>query len=462
MSKRLIMVLAFAFVVGITCAAYAEVQNIKVSGDITVIGAMRELDLDNGNSGASPNNDPDKSQFIAGITRLRVDADLTDMVSATVRLINERLWGEANNATSSEDASDIDLDLAYVTLKEFLYSPLTLTVGLQNLRFGNAMIVGDPLTNNVAPLESIFTRTKANEADLTMRKAFEAIRATLDYDPLVVDIITAKINENTKTLQDDHDLYGVNMNYRVDDNTLVEGYYFLKYMGRELFTTGPRKPYRVDVIGGRLQTELADNLTYHLEAAWQLGKGALNPTGTALVSSAKRRAFAVETAASVNFPDTQYVPSLTGLYAFFSGQKGDINKRVTAWEPMYEDQKYGDIANAQFPQSNAHIVGVIGTMKPADDVTLIGEYYAYWWDKKYGDDVDAGLATGSVTSVRGDNLWMRHKKFAGSELDLKAIYDYTEDVQIALMTGLFFPGGSFDERNDCIATEVIGSMKVTF
>ncbi|KPK96834.1 MAG: hypothetical protein AMJ95_12095 [Omnitrophica WOR_2 bacterium SM23_72] len=460
MSKRLIMVLAFAFVVGITCAAYAEVQNIKVSGDITVIGAMRELDLDNGNSGASPNNDPDKSQFIAGITRLRVDADLTDMVSATVRLINERLWGEANNATSSEDASDIDLDLAYVTLKEFLYSPLTLTVGLQNLRFGNAMIVGDPLTNNVAPLESIFegVTPQAYEPDLTMRKAFEAIRATLDYDPLVVDVITAKISEGTKNVQDDHDLYGVNLNYKVDDNTVAEGYYFLKYYGREGFTTGPRKVFRVDTIGGRLQTKLTDNLTYHLETAWQLGRGLLNPTTGMIASSAKRRAFAVETAASMNFPDTKYVPSLTALYAYFSGQKGDVNKKIKAWDPMYEDQKFGDIANAQIPQSNAHILGVIGTMKPTDDVTLMGEYYAYWWDKKYGDDT----TTPSVTTARGDQLFMDHDKFAGSELDLKAIYDYTEDVQIALMTGLFFPGGSFDDRNDSIATEVIGSMKVTF
>jgi len=209
---------------------------------------------------------------------------------------------------------------------------------------------------------------------------------------------------------------------------------------------------------GSNQTKLTDNLTYHLETAWQLGRGLLNPTTGMIASSAKRRAFAVETAASMNFPDTKYVPSLTALYAYFSGQKGDVNKKIKAWDPMYEDQKFGDIANAQIPQSNAHILGVIGTMKPTDDVTLMGEYYAYWWDKKYGDDT----TTPSVTTARGDQLFMDHDKFAGSELDLKAIYDYTEDVQIALMTGLFFPGGSFDDRNDSIATEVIGSMKVTF
>ena len=42
MSKRLILILALAFVVGITCAAYAEVQNVKVSGDITVKAVARD------------------------------------------------------------------------------------------------------------------------------------------------------------------------------------------------------------------------------------------------------------------------------------------------------------------------------------------------------------------------------------------------------------------------------------
>ena len=41
MHKRLILILALAFVVGVTMAAYAEVQNVKVSGDLTVKGVAR-------------------------------------------------------------------------------------------------------------------------------------------------------------------------------------------------------------------------------------------------------------------------------------------------------------------------------------------------------------------------------------------------------------------------------------
>src|SRR3989338_8971955 len=100
MNKRLIMILALAFVVGIAFSAYAEVQNVKVSGDINVQGVSRNNLILRGNSNA-PKFDDVQTAFneydrrISGIIsqmRLRVDADLTDNVSTTVRLINERVW----------------------------------------------------------------------------------------------------------------------------------------------------------------------------------------------------------------------------------------------------------------------------------------------------------------------------------------------------------------------------------
>ena len=143
MGKRLILVLALAFLVGATfSAAYAEVQNVKVSGDINILGVLRNnFDLSNpGNppSSATQTKENDKAGFFATQTRVRIDADLTDNVMATVRLINERNWTSETNSST-----DIDLDLAYVTLKEFLYSPLTLTLGRQELRFGNQFIIGN-------------------------------------------------------------------------------------------------------------------------------------------------------------------------------------------------------------------------------------------------------------------------------------------------------------------------------
>ena len=456
MSKRLIIILALAFVVGIAFTAYAEVQNVKVSGDITVYGVGRNLTLKDTKSGG---NSVDQS--LIGIARVRVDADLTDNVSATVRLLNERYWGnEIDNSgsnvadgTDAQTNTEIALDLAYVTMKEFLYSPLTLTVGRQELHFGNDMIVGDPDTNNTASTASPLGSATAirRDPDLSARKAFDAIRATLNYDPLVVDVIGAKVREHAINLHDDTNLYGVNANYALTKNTTIEGYWFEKKTGQK--TSGvSNKNDRVDTLGARLATSPIKDLTFQLEAAYQLGRRAMTVGGYQ-----ERKGVAAETFLTYDLKKMKYEPSITAIYAYFSGNRGGADE-YTAWDPMYENQKLGDIANLLFPQSNAHVAGVSLSAKPIDDIVLKGEYYAYWWDKVYGEGqvIDNAYDTAS-------NLIMRHKKFAGTELDLTATYDYTEDVQFGLMYGLFLPGNAFNkDSNHNAAAEVIGSMKVSF
>ncbi len=470
MSKRLIILLALAFVVGIAFTAYAEVQNVKVSGDITFLGIAR-------NQFALKKNANLKNETAtASIARVKIDADLTDNVMATVRLLNERYWGlESENTASGAAAStDINLDLAYVTLKEFLYSPLTLMVGRQELHFGNEMIVGDVDTNQNVSTASAFT---THDEDLTARKAFDAVRATLDYHPLVIDVVAAKIAEKVINNADDRNLYGVNAKYDTGvKNTTVEGYWFTKDSSKKYSVAGiatqDSKRDKIHTVGALIKSQPIENLTASLEGAYQFGTffdNLANPAGTSRNTAASRRAFAIEAGANYRFAKVKYMPSVTLLGAWFSGAKNPANtlnsggnegrKYYTGWDPMFENQKYGDIANAQFAQTNARLAGAMASVKPMDDVTLQGEYYAYWWDRKFADN----STTLAAANVRGYQFVMRNKRFAGQEIDLKAIYDYTEDVQFSLMGGWFLPGASFDkDTNRSMASEVIGSMKVTF
>ena len=473
MSKRLIMILTIAFVVGLTVGAYAEVQNVKLSGDMTVYGLSRALSLTSQKA----------ENTLASIIRLRVDADLTDNVMATVRLINERYWGEdvtnsntTGSSSTTADNTNIDLDLAYVTLKEFLYSPLTMTVGRQELHFGNDMIIGDAYTNNQASKASVFNQTI--DADLSARKSFDALRATLNYDPLVIDIVGAQIRKDSRTLgvnsggaatveslsvDDQETLVGINANYALNKKTTVEGYFWQRRISINdksaiTITDNNIKPDYTNVVGGRVVTKATDALTLQGEVAYQSGKdnvgsGSRNKT---------RSAWAVETAATYDMKDVKkvgkYKPMATLLYSYFSGAKTD-KKTNNAWDPMYENQTTGSIANALFDQSNVHVLGGMLSMKPMDDITLKGEYYAFWWDKRFGRYGNASTATAIAT---GETLAMTDKKFAAQEFDLTATYDYTEDVQFALLGGLLFPGNSFDKLNRNTAGELIGSMKVTF
>jgi hypothetical protein len=454
MSKRLIMILALALVLGLSIAAYAEVQNVKVSGDLAVYGIARKL-------WTSPTQN-NKETAMASVTRVRIDADLTDNVMATVRLLNERYWGrEVENAGGTNTKNtDIDLDLAYVTMKEFMYSPLTLMVGRQELHFGNDMIVGDPDTNNAVSNASPFNGVGAawpRDPDLSARKAFDAVRATLNYDPLVIDLVVAQVGKTTLNTDTSENLYGVNASYALNKKNNLEAYWFERRGGRKISTNN-----KIDTthnLGARLVSRQIENLTFQLEAAFQVGTS-VNALGTTVAATQRRRAWALETAATYDLKNVnriaKYNPTVTAMYAYFSGNRGHNEKTNTAWDPMYENQKFGDIANLLFNQSNAHVLGGIASMKPIEDVTLKGEYYAYWWDKVF----NTASAAGSV--LTSDALTMTNKKFAGQEIDLTATYDYTEDVQFSLMGGVMFPGKSFADVNRSNASEVIGSMKVTF
>ena len=520
MSKRLILILALAFVVGISFAAYAEVQNVKVSGDITMSGVARNNfdlqktpNLDAGFFGPSQLNaatyDDDQKDFFT-ITRVRIDADLTDNVSVAVRLLNERNWngdsvtGLAENnrniglatANGANKESQIDLDLAYVTLKEFLYSPLTITAGRQELHFGNDFVMGDPDTNMVA------LKSALAEGDLSSRKAFDAIRATLDYNPLIVDVVYAKLAENVTTINDDTTLYGVNTKYELDKNTSIEGYFFSKIRGAGAtaatnldaatvfqFNADKKKADKVFTLGSRVVNKTVKNLSLDAQLAYQFGSynprfdpnarfdGLAGSTDAAhIAKSAQRSAWATEIFATYDLKDisqiAKYKPSVSAGYLYLSGDARDRvgQKTYKGWDPMFENQTFGRILNAIMGYSNLN--GYILTLqaKPVEDINVKFDYVSAWLNKKYSEGRLAILS--GVSTAR--QFRMGNKKYIGQEFDLTLTYDYTEDVQFSLLGGMFLPGKSINKGIEstsagnntpharATATEVIGSMKITF
>jgi hypothetical protein len=271
MSKRLVLVVCALFMVAMAVPAFAAVQNVKVSGDIDARYIVRNsLDLAK-DSGAGGD---DQISVFNTITRLRVDADLTDNVQTVVRLVNERNWTDTDiNATDT----DIDLDLAYVTMKEFLYAPLTLAIGRQELHFGNDMIIGDRTTNQTTGYTEATGYTNNVNGDLSSRKAFDAIRATLNYDPLVIDVVMAKIDENLVTgsvSSDDVDLFGINANYKLGGkyNTTVEGYLWNRIGQSNSGTPTADKADTLHTIGARVSMNPIEKLNVQQELSYQFGE----------------------------------------------------------------------------------------------------------------------------------------------------------------------------------------------
>ncbi|MDD2680130.1 MAG: alginate export family protein [Candidatus Omnitrophica bacterium] len=455
MSKRLIVVLTLLFVVGIAFAAYAEVQNVKVSGDIVASWVGRKhFGLFNSVLG-------DKSQFNQNLfmtqARIRVDADLTDNVMATVRLINERVWN-GNNDTNTGGDNKIDLDLAYVALKEFLYSPLSITVGRQEIRFGNGLVMGNAKTG---------TGSVNIPSDLTLRKAFDAVRATLNYDPLIVDLLYAKVRQESYTSaigsavgadrgnKDDINLMGVNASYAINKNTNASVYYYHKndkYKGGSAAAGG--KSDEVSTIGGLVSSTPIENLTASLEAAYQFGRS--NTTDT---TQKNHQGYAVQAMADYTFAKVKTTPKIGVSWTYLSGGRATDDKNA-GWDPMFYDQKLNNITYTLLPFTNMNVINLKASCKPMDDVTVYANYGYYEVAK-----TKSGETITSPFSYNGTNAYYTttytNKTHLGDAIDLTATYDYTEDVQFALTGGWFKPGRALavDERD---ATQLIGSMKVVF
>ncbi len=503
MGKRLILILALAFVVGLTVAAYAEVQNVKVSGDILMEGISRQklmLRNNNANNGNPLVTYSDYDRHVSTVlshVRVRVDADLTDNVSTTVRLLNERQWGTEDTVNT-----DIDLDLAYVALKEFLYSPLSLTVGRQELHFGNDLIIGDIDTNNLAAGHGTGAATRGlilpkSVDDLSLRKSFDAIRATLNYDPLVVDAVFARISK-TVDANNSVNLYGANANYALDKNTTVEAYYWLKKRDKTGSTATSigydSKNDTVHTIGARVQNSSIKNLTAGLEGAFQFGNRIYNATlypddvdTTSDYKQRRRLAYAIQLTSSYKLADllnrvSTKVGSKDPLaefsYTLLSGDPYKSRSSVyRGWDPMYENQAGGTLFNKILGYSNAQLFNVGLSLKPMEDLSFAFDYYYIRLMKAYRNAGADGNTTGNsatstnvnLTGVTGDPTYnmVNGKKSLGNEFDATLTYDYTEDVQIGLNMGWFVPGSAFNkdtanQTNRKTATQVIGSMKVTF
>jgi hypothetical protein len=473
--------LVAAIVVLMASPAFAAIQNVKVSGDITSTFLDRQ-NFDLGMTSATtglPVGLKDQNVFLTQ-TRLRVDADLSDNVSTTVGLINERAWNGENSAGTDNYSNDtnVQLYLASVTLRELLYSPLTVTVGRQMFIYGNGLIMGNG-PNNVA------TGNLRNIAsDLTMRTSNDGIKAVLDYKPLTIDMFYFKNSQSTPSIEglynqnnESSDVYGINANYQLSDpwNTVVEAYMFNRINGNAL-ATGTDKGSTLYVPGLRASTNPIKGLNVQAEVAVQGGRNPVIAGTPSTQEAENREAMAAQVLASYALPVMEkYKPTVNASYTYVSGDKnGNENQNSnpavksakidSAWDPMFESQGQGTIYNTLYPLSNMHILAVGASVNPLEDVNVAATWSGLWAAAQYG----AGNPLYIYQPNEGSNLYAipySTKKDAyglGNEYDLNMTYNYTEDVTFGVSLGWYVPGSALASTNRSTASQAIVDLGVKF
>lgn len=438
MSKKLLLILAalsFAF----TGLTFAAVENIKVSGGIDTYAVNRSDFHLGADAGAYDDND----SFLATVSSLKFDADLTENVAGTVTIIEERAWGVG---------ADLGLLETYVTLGDILETPITLKVGLQPLHLGSDLMVGDfgagvggvvsGATNQAGIAGSIFAAGLAG--DLQYRKNAAGILAIADLSPLTVTAGYFKPDENATSVDDDENLYLLNAAYDITDTTTGELYYFYKdTQGKS--TAARIAQDNVQNIGSRLVSSPIDNLTLSLEGAYQFAKESTIATGVTKDKGQHRSDFAALGAINYAFLDMPWSPTAGVDYAFLSQN----------WDMMYENMTPANIANALLPGSNAQVIGLTLTAQPREDLGVKLRYAHF----RFVEEISSrSLANGVFATAYA----LTDNKDVGDEIDVNFSYDYTEDVKVGLGLDWFMPGDAFADSNEQTAFQAIGSMTVDF
>jgi len=413
MAKR-ILTLCLALVIGIAFAmpATAAVKSIKVGGDLTIRGIYRDnLDFQN-------DEEDSAESWLMSTTRLLVGAELTDNVSVVIRLLNERDW-----ESYTDGREDIEIDLAYIKMRDLFIPGLTATLGRQEILLGKGFVVGN--VNGLSGDSSI------NAEDLTANKSFDAWR--LDYEvgtaPVTITLLNAHLMESAGWGGNvDHDLWGLNVGYKTD-NLALEGYALLydRQTGSKysLLTYGARVDHTVLAVPG---------LNYNIEAAMQSGNYNWND----------RDGWAGNADISYTFQN----PTMAKIGAAWFYASGDKSGSAGDFVPLFPDNlgdrigriTYAAMVNTGFgtPGSNMSVPKIYGSICPSEKHMLSLAWFP----------------ASTVVDTYGDDE-------LGYGANFGYAYQYTEDVSFGLLVD-YASAGKGVPANEDDAIQVIGSVAVSF
>lgn len=450
--KKVIVVLAA--LCSLAANTFADVQNIRLSGDIRLRGYLLVKAGEDGSGGQQEGD----AAFISQRTRVCVEADLEDHVLVVVTIKAESLWGQDNevvhNASGSGSAGfngainrgmDLGVNEAYVQLNEVFYTAATLKLGRQYLNYGRGLIL--------------------SSADQEYN--YDAGRLVLDYYPLTIDLVGAElVNNQSFAANGSHagsaDLLFINARYEMTDSLLKDVEAYFGYLAQG--SSGPIFNTRVPpttagsspmIIGARADLNLTEGLNFWIEGAYEFG-GNGTPTKNTLSS------YLANVGLKFGRKDMRLAPSVNASYTVASGGG---NHTFVPWFD-YAEGNNGYLFSPAL--SNIQIFNLGASIKPWDNTTLAlqGYYYLKMDNDSFAGsnpNVDFGGPAWSSTTAS--------KRALGFEIDAIAGYDYSKDVRAQLVYAMFIPQNAYHTSGstssnpgnvDQVAHEVRAEVDVKF
>lgn len=405
MRKALLTVLAAGLVFSLAAAGKAEVQNVRLGGDIRVRGYYTK------NLYSVDSTEKTDDFYIKQLSRISAEADLTDQVFAVATVEANGYWGQQLDYYGYTVNNDwrVNLAEAYIQLGEMYYSPVSLKVGRQYLNYGKGFLI----------------------SSREWYYKFDAIRAVYDASNWTIDLIYSRLVESDLNplakAGDDEDLFGVNLTYNEDLWTL-EGYVFgIRDAYDDEYGTDKNAPVAVGMRFDASPLERFDiwgEFTYEFGSFQYFGAEDMD-----------YQAFGFDLGALYVF-DVDWEPAISLSYTFGSGGEFDDEDQKN-FDPLFNYNYYGYAYSPRL--SNIGILNAQVSFLPSEDITLIGSFYYYTQAKEnimaMGDpNQDNG---GVMALTNGDD------KALGMEFDAIIEYNYTEDVSAQLIGAWFKPGDAY-------------------
>ena len=406
---------------------------------------------------------PDWTRYESSVL-LNVKSDFSSDVSTFIEFYDFHIWGEdfrssyLDGADNRADTSeDMEVNQAYVEVRNTFGAPLTLRVGRQALKYGKGWLVCDMLT----PSQYL---------------SYDAFRAIWKpADDLTIDAFASKVAERylTNPGDEDADFYGVYGTYTgVEVLTMSAYWYYLRealavqntQLGvagewfESLFGWDDYSATELHTVGAHLFGK-SNNWDYELELAYQFGDAShigadFVPLGGVYGDpGAEYDNWGGEATLGYTFTETPWQPRPYVMGVYFQGHD---NRDISFWDwlnPFYRptagpsfnrlfsDKNYMPIINDNGWLSNVMQVQAGVELQPTEKIRLHVHVAKDWIDEPFNRPVSWDIGGRRIPIAPLLSFWTeKGSDDLGWEVAAWMKYNYSQDLSFLLYGSYLWAG----------------------
>ncbi len=416
--KRLATVaLAVLFVASLSSTIVAERTALSIGGKIELMAAYEE---NTGNAAGVGLGSGGNDNRVEEKVNLDVDADMTDNVSVHIGLEQTGAWGSGGlmgggvGPTIDGQTAALAVDEAYIVVKELIIEQLTVKAGVQSFEYS--------------------LRNDSNAMFLSVPE-LGAWKATLNYDPLYVDLTIATLIETRNTSGAmDTALYALGIEYYLENKGKVQVIIFS--------VSNEDADISLVEYSAGVTYMVMEDLEIFVQIGAQSGEwGNGNDAGC----------MAYNLGAEYTFSKVNRKPYVGLSYQYFGGDDtdadwinfGDVDETVV----LEADRTLRDHNNGsgKILTDNYSVIRIVGGCV-IDEKTSVDAGLGMF------SVVDDGSAAGQVAGG-DDNI--------GMEIDVKVSHKLTDDLSLGVGVGYVASGDAIENSNAAGDSEALIGMYAT-